>query len=111
MKKENISSVGTILTSFFAASCCVGPAVFIVTGTSVGFLSRLSFLEPVTPYMLVIAFLMLSYSFWKLYLKKLDCDCNQDVWTRKIARIIFWVGFTSLLLAVSFPKVILWIYG
>ena len=111
MKRENISSLGTILTSFFAASCCIGPAIFIVTGTSVGLLSRLSFLEPATPYMLVIAFLMLSYSFWKLYLKKSDCDCGQDVRTRKIARTIFWLGFTSLLIAASFQKVVTWVYG
>jgi hypothetical protein len=111
LKKGNISSAGTILTSFFAASCCIGPALFIITGTSVGFLSRFSFLEPATPYMLVIAFLMLGYSFWKLYVKKPDCDCDQDVRTRKIARTIFWIAFTSLLIAASFQKVVLWIYS
>lgn len=111
MKKENVSSLGTILTSIFATSCCIGPAIFIVTGTSVGFFSQLSFLEPATPYLLMMAFIMLGYSFWKLFLKKPDCDCDQDIRTRKIARTIFWVGFISLLIATSFQKVVLWIYG
>jgi hypothetical protein len=103
--------MGTILTSFFAASCCIGPALFIVTGTSVGFLSRFSFLEPATPYMLATAFLMLGYSFWRLYIKKPDCNCTQEVRTRKISRTIFWIGLTSLVIAASFQKVVLWIYG
>ncbi len=113
MKKENISSMGTVITSLLAASCCVGPAVFVIFGTSAGFLSKLSFLEPARPYLLGAAFLMLSYSFWKLYLRKqaIACACEGDVRVRKVARGIFWVGFGALAIAVSFQKVVLWILG
>ncbi len=103
--------MGTILTSSLVASCCIGPAIFIISGASVGFLSGLSFLEPATPYLIGTAFLMLGYSFWKLYLKKPDCACKEDLRARKIARGIFWVGFTALTIAVSFQKVVIWIYG
>jgi hypothetical protein len=59
------------------------------------------------------AFLMLSYSFWKLYLRKqaIACVCEADVRTRKVARGIFWVGFGALTIAVSFQKVVIWIFG
>jgi mercuric ion transport protein len=113
MKKENISSIGTVLTSLLAASCCIGPAVFVIFGASAGFLSKLSFLEPARPYLLGAAFLLLSYSYWKLYLKKeaIACACDADVRTRKIARGIFWVGFGALLIAVSFQRVVVWFFG
>lgn len=109
--KTNLSSIGTILISLLAASCCIGPAIFVVFGTSFGFLGQLTFLAPIQPYLLGAAFLMLGYSFWRLYLKKVDCECKADLGARKIARGIFWVGFISLVFALSFQKVVLWLYG
>jgi len=111
MKKENISSIGAAITSLLATSCCIGPAIFVVFGTSIGFFGRLSSLEPIRPYLIGAAFLMLGYSFWKLYLKKADCTCEEDIHVRKIARGILWVGFVALVFAVSFQGVIVWIYG
>ncbi|MDA8079046.1 MAG: mercuric transporter MerT family protein [Nitrospiraceae bacterium] len=111
MKKENISSIGTVIASLLATSCCIGPAIFVIFGTSIGFLSKLAFLTALRPYLLGGAFLMLSYSFWKLYLKKPHCACAEDIRTRKIARVIFWIGFAGLVFASSFQKVIVWIYG
>lgn len=113
MKKENVSSVGTAVASLLAASCCIGPAIFVIFGASAGFLSKLSFLEPARPYLLGAAFLMLSYSFWKLYLRKqtIACACEADVRARTVARGIFWTGFAALVFAVSFQRVVLWIFG
>ncbi len=114
MKKESISSFGTILASLLAASSCIGPVLFIVFGTSVGFLGKLSFMMPLKPYLLAAAFLMLGYSFRKLYLKKTDCTdsaCVEDPRARKIARGIFWIAFVTLVFAASFQKIIVWVYG
>lgn len=113
MKQENVSSVGTIVVSLLASSCCIGPVIFVLFGTSAGFLSKLTFLNPVRPYLLGAAFVMLSYSFWKLYLRKktIACACEADLRSRRIARGIFWAGFAALVFAASFQKVVLWIFG
>jgi mercuric ion transport protein len=111
MKKENISSIGTVAAALLATSCCVGPAIFVVFGTSIGFLSKLAFMDVLRPYFLGVAFLMLGYSFWKLYLKKPDCPCPEELRPRRIARVIFWIGFVSLVVAFSFQKIVVWIYG
>ncbi len=111
MKTENISNFGTIVASFLAASCCIGPAIFVVFGASAGFLGKLTFFETYRPYLLGAGFLMLSFSFWKLFIKKPDCKCEADIRSRKIARGIWWFGFGALILAVSFQKALLWIYG
>jgi mercuric ion transport protein len=111
MKKENLTNAGAILAAFLAASCCVGPAVFVITGTSLGFLGRLSFMERFRPYLLSTAGLMLGYSFWKLYIKKRACDCAEDIRARKIARLILWIGFAALVIAASFQNIVSLIYG
>jgi len=111
MKKENLSSIGSIAAALLAASCCIGPVIFILFGTSVGFLSNLMVLDPLRPYMLGAAFVMLGYSFWKLYLKKVDCNCEADFRTRRIARMIFWTAAVSLIISVSYLKVVTWVTG
>ncbi len=111
MKKENISSVGTIIASVLATSCCIGPTIFVVFGTSVGFMGKLAIFEPFQPYFLTAAAAMLSFSFWRLYLKKPDCDCEEDVRAKKIARVILWVGLVLFLFALSFQKILLMIYS
>lgn len=110
MKIENISSLGGILTSLLAASCCIGPAIFIVMGTSAGLLGKLSFLEPYQPYLLAAASGMIGLSFWKLYVKSRDCNCQEDLRARKIARGIFWASVSFFLAAVVFQPMLIWIY-
>lgn len=110
MKKENVSSIGTVIASLLATSCCIGPAIFVIFGTSIGFLSKLTFLSVLRPYLLGGAVFMFSYSFWKLYIKKPDCTCEKDIRARKVARAIFLVGVVALVFAVSFQKIIVWIY-
>ena len=111
MKTEKLSGAGIIIASLLATSCCIGPAIFVVFGTSVGFMGGLSIFEPFRPYFLSVAAIMLSFSFWKLYLKQPDCDCEADVRTKKIARIIFWSGTILFLFALLFQKVLFWIYS
>jgi mercuric ion transport protein len=111
MKTENISNIGTVAAAFLAASCCIGPAIFVVFGTSAGFLGKLAFFEAYRPYLLGAGFLMLGFSFWKLFIKKVDCNCEADIRSHKIARGIWMFGFGSLVLGVSFQKVILLFYG
>lgn len=111
MKTENISSLGSIVTSLLAASCCIGPAIFIVMGTSAGLLGKLSFLERYQPYFLIAALGLIGFSFWKLYIKPRVCSCQEDLKARKIARGIFWASLSLFLVAVVFQPVIVWIYS
>jgi mercuric ion transport protein len=119
MEKERLTGIGTILASLLAAACCIGPAAAIVFGASVGFLSGFMVLDPYRPYFLGAAALMLTYSFWRLYLVKRACDCESDARARRISLGIFWTGASlflatgaSLFLAaVFYQQVIGWVYG
>jgi len=110
MKTANLSTMGTIAASILAASCCIGPAIFVIFGVTAGFMSGLDFMVPLRPYFLGAATLLLMLSFWRLYLKRPDCRCEKDLKARKIARGIFWTGAAALLFSASFQFVLIHFY-
>ena len=110
MKRENISSITAVLFSFLAASCCIGPAIFILFGMSLGFMGEFGFLEAYKTYFLTSGFLMLSYSFWRIYIRKRPCDCKEDIRMQKISKCIWWFGALMFAFALSFQKILIWIY-
>jgi mercuric ion transport protein len=112
MKTENYTGIGAILSSLLIASCCIGPAVFVIFGTSLSFLGWFSVFEPYQGYFMAIAAVLLSVSFWKLYLKKSDCDYDEnDTRINFISKVIFWIGLAFFIIAISLPRVLLLIYG
>lgn len=111
MKKETMASVGAMAAALLAATCCIGPVLFVLFGASFAFLGKLSFMETFRPYFLGIAGIMVGYSFWRIYLKKSDCTCPSDARIRRISRWIFWVGLVVVLLAVFSKTIILWLYS
>lgn len=111
LKREIITSVGVIVAALLAASCCIGPVIFVLFGASFAFLGKLSFMEAFRPYFLGLAILMAGYSFWKLYLKKSECACPADIRIRKVSRWVFWVGFMVVLLVFFSKNILLCLYS
>lgn len=111
MKKENITSTGTLVASILAAICCIGPAIALVTGASMGALGSLMILDPYRPWLLAAGAVMLSYSFFRLYVRKTACACETDFRARKVSRIIFWSAASLFLVALIYQRVLFWIYG
>jgi mercuric ion transport protein len=111
MKKENLSSAGTLIASILAAICCIGPAVALVTGASMGFLGSFMVLDPYRSWFLAAGFIMLGYSFFKLYVRKTACACEADRRARRVSRILFWSAASLFLVAVTYQRVLFWVYG
>ena len=108
---DSYTGIGAIIASFFVASCCIGPAIFVIFGTSLSFLGWFTIFEPYQGYFMAIAAVFLTVSFWKLYLRKTDCDCQEKgAGINSGSKIIFWIGLTLFLIAISFPKILLLIY-
>ena len=111
IKKENISSAGTLVASALAAICCIGPAIALVTGASMGILGSLMVLDPYRPWFLGVGFLMLGYSFSKLYIRAGNCACDADVRARRRSRILFWSAASLFTVALTYQQILNWIYG
>lgn len=114
-KKEIISSTISVVSAFIAGSCCVGPALFVIFGTSfstIGFLG--SVFEPYRWLFLSIGYLSIGYSLYKLYdikgqIKKIfgkpaiKCACNESAWAKRLSIGITWFSFTLLVIATFYP--------
>jgi hypothetical protein len=107
--KERFASVTGVFTALIAASCCIGPALFLAFGiTGLGFLSRL---EVFRPYLLIATFVLAGISYYYAYGKGSRCKdgevCNPRA--MRINRVLFWVLVGFAVFGISFPYVAAWL--
>ncbi len=108
---KRASAIGGVITALLAASCCIGPALFLAFGiTGLGFLTRL---EPLRPYMIGLTFVFVAFAWRHAYGKGSNCGpdggCNPRA--RKINRLLFWVLVGFAIFGVSFPYVAAWLFA
>jgi len=63
MRKEFVSSLGSLVPSFLVSTCCLGPTLYVLFGVSVGGLSVIAPLEPYRPEFRLVALGLLGYAF------------------------------------------------
>lgn len=107
--KEKLASIGGVFTALLAASCCIGPALFIAFGiTGLGFLSMFEYLRP---YLLAVTFALVGAAYYYAYGRGSKCEsgmaCNPKA--LKINRVLFWVLVGFAILGFSFPYVSAWL--
>ncbi len=109
--KEMISGLFGTIASLLAASCCIGPTLFVVFGVSAGGLGYLTVLEPYRPIFLTIGYVAVAYSFYKLYIKDPKCACEEPRRIKKLSKGITWTALFLLIFATVYPYVFVKIYG
>ena len=110
-KKQKLSFVGIVVSALLAISCCVGPAVFLLTGASISFLGSLSFLEPYKPYFIASGATFLGIAFWTTFIKKKKCACPADHKKAHLAQILTITGLLLFIASLFFTKLITFIVG
>ncbi len=120
--KENTSNIVGTFATLLAASCCVGPTIFVVFGASVGSLGFSGVLAPYRPIFLLIGYVAIGYSLYKFYLKdyfkekllkkpRIQCACEEPTWINKFSRVTTWVAFVLLVIATVYPYMLVKIYS
>lgn len=110
-KKQKLSFAGIILSALLAISCCIGPAVLLLTGASISFLGQLSFLEPLRPYFLFTGAVFLVIAFWTIFIKKKTCSCPADHRKVLIAQVITTGGLLLFIISIFFTQIVTFIIG
>ncbi|MBI4972728.1 MAG: hypothetical protein HZC16_02790 [Candidatus Omnitrophica bacterium] len=108
--KDRFTSIGGMFTAFLAASCCLGPALFLAFGiTGLGFLSRL---EVFRPYLLIATFVLVGISYYYAYGKGSRCKDGAVCSPRgmRINRVLFWVLVGFAVFGISFPYVAAYLF-
>ena len=102
--KSVAGTVAALGMGLLAASCCLGPALFILFGLAFPFLGKISFLSKYHWVFIGLAIIALGYSFYRLYLykPKIECDCGNS-WSRIVTRVFFWIGVAVVGIAGGYP--------
>ena len=110
-KKQKLSLTGIVISALLAISCCIGPAVFLLTGASISFLGTLSFLEPYRPFFIATGTLFLLIAFWTTFIRKRKCTCPADHKKARLAQIITVAGLLLFIVSLFFTQIITFIVG
>lgn len=119
MKRETLATGGVLGLSVLIASCCLGPALFLLFGVSAGALGSLSVFEPVRPYLIVVGGVLLLYAGVRIFRSGPvagQAECADDACAprspaRRLSRRLFWVASGIYLVAVAYPTVLAALYG
>ncbi len=93
MKKENVFIGGAVFAAIASSLCCVLPLVAVLFG--VGAFGAASAFDTLRPYLLVLAFAALGFSFYRIYFRREECAEGQSCATKpvsKINQLFLWVG-------------------
>lgn len=100
------SLVASVLAAVGASVCCVGPLVLLTLGIGGAWVSSLTALEPLRPWLVAVTLLFMGLAFRRLYLQPQVCEpgaaCAEPI-VRKRQRLIFWAVALALLALLSVP--------
>lgn len=119
MKRETLATGGVLGLSVLIASCCLGPALFLLFGVSVGMLGSLSVFAPVRPYLIAVGGGLLLYAGMRIYRTSpaaaeaecADGACAPGSPARRLSRRLFWVASGLYVAAVAYPTVVAALYS
>ncbi len=102
--------IGAVIAAIVASLCCVGPLVLLFLGIGGAWVSRLTLLEPLRPYLMVVTFLLLAYAFYRIYFKPAGEDCEPGSYcanprSDRINKISLWVVTVLVIFLFSVPYI------
>ncbi|MBI2803206.1 MAG: hypothetical protein HYX63_23550 [Gammaproteobacteria bacterium] len=102
----NLSLAGSLASSFFVLKpCCLIPALWSISGGSIGVLQILKPLEPYRPYFMAVTAVLLAVAFFQVYFK-IPVGRTADVRASvRQSRIIFWLSAVAFIGATLYPIV------
>ena len=114
MKRETAAASGVLGLSVLIAGCCLGPALFLLSGVSVAALGSLTVFEPVRPYLIAVGAALLLYAGVRIFRAEpssatpvcAEDACAPDSPSRRLSRSLFWVASGIYVVAVSYPAVL-----
>jgi len=104
---NTVVSLGSVLASIGAASCCVLPFAFATIGVSGAWIGNLTALGPYQPYFVIATVVLLAGGFYLVYRKpKAACVegsyCSRPS-AQRTARITLWLATVLFAATVAFP--------
>lgn len=112
-REAGLAAVGTLASAALAASHCLGVALFLVFGPTVGALSLLGALERYRPYFIAAGFAFWGFGFYRVYFRSATGTGDTPGTggfgrALRRTRTLLWVGLAVLIFAVALPSLVLY---
>jgi len=94
-----------VVTGFLASLCCVGPLILVVAGVGGAWVSNLTRLDPIRPWLTAATLIFLGLAhvrYWRSR-RVTACDCKKP--TDRSA-LWLWLGTAFVLIALAAPYVL-----
>src|SRR5216683_215072 len=105
MREERLAIGGSIITTFVASLCCIGPLLFIALG--LGAFGAAAAFETARPYLLGLALLLLAFGFYRVYFRRTEaCGSGEACATKpvnKASRVGLWIASIAVLVFALSP--------
>ena len=88
-----------VVTGFLASICCVGPLVLVVAGIGGAWVSDLTILDPLRPWLMAMTLGLLAFAhvrYWRERRRAAACSCPPTA-----RRSALWLWFGTALVAVT----------
>lgn len=98
--------MGAVLAAIGASACCVLPLLLLSLGVGGAWISTLTSMTTVRPFLFALTLLLIWMAFMKLYLSKEDCEEGKVCVNPQVLRnqrLIFWVASVLIVLLLAFP--------
>ncbi|HUW98248.1 MAG TPA: mercuric transporter MerT family protein [Acidiferrobacter sp.] len=94
-----------VVAGFLASLCCVGPLILVVAGVGGAWVSHLTVLDPIRPWLTAATLIVLSLAhvrYWRSR-RVTACDCKTPTdWSA----LWLWLGTAFVLVALAAPYVL-----
>lgn len=97
MRKENVFIGGAVFAAIASSLCCVLPLIAVVFG--LGAFGAASAFDTLRPYLLILAFAALAFSFYSIYFRRERCVTGDSCATKpvnKINQLFLWFGLIAI---------------
>ncbi len=101
---------GAAIAAMAASVCCVGPLILLALGVGGAWVSYLTALEPLRPYLMGGSFLLLLYAFYRIYRKPRAQKCADGRYcanpkSDKINKISLWIVTVFIIALFATPYI------
>ncbi len=103
-----VAAAGGVLGAIVTSACCVLPLAFVSVGITGAWMGNLTALAPYRPITIALTLALLAAGFAIAYRKPKAVDCEDGAYcasttTRRITKMVLWVGAGLFLLGLGFP--------
>ena len=101
------------LAAILASTCCLGPLVLLMLGISGAWIANLTALEPYRPIFMSVAAVALFFSYRHIFRPAVACQAGEVCAVPEVRatyKILFWLAVALLLVAVSYPWFVPYLY-